>query len=59
MKYNPETKVIHPHPGEQCNLDDARADEGPEPTEVKLSEALALMRSDPDVRFCEHCTDEE
>lgn len=57
MLANPETKTIHPHPGEQCNIDDAREDTGPKPYPVKLREALMLMTEG--WTFCAHCTDED
>lgn len=58
MLANPETKTIHPNPGEQCNLDDARADAGPKPYPIKLREALNLMLMTEGWTFCAHCTDE-
>jgi hypothetical protein len=55
---NPENQTLHPNPGEQCNVDDARklGDPGQKPTAVPLSEALRLAMEEG-YTFCKHCTD--
>jgi hypothetical protein len=43
---NPETQTVHFQPGEKCNLDDAKKDEGAKPYEVTVREAVWLLTED-------------